>query len=303
MDNPAAHEDSFYEQFFSDVLLAPVPEPTDEVIKIANELEKEAAVTDKKFEDEKKLIKDFKANSTSATFTPLFQSFKPLIYKAAMPNMINSPIPQAAHMALATQAFYDAAKTWDHKKGASFRTHIYGAVNDKGKRLNYKYQNLGYIPENRAAKYGPIHNAMAILKDSLGREPSTFEIADELSIPPGQVEKLLKEIRKDRILDDSTISQNTFFRTDRARALAQDLQYELIPQHQVVIEHMFGLNGKKELLTATGMADIPAIAKATKLKESQVRSAKKIIEKKAKRYLGLSQPTEEDVISEEGDFA
>src|ERR1035437_9961556 len=105
-----------------------------------------------KKQNEITLFKSFKADPTPATFQPLYASYKPVIYAAAMKNMRGSQVPQAAHMALAAQSFYDALKTFDPSKGG-LSTHVYGYVENRGKRLNYKYMNIGYIPEKRITKY------------------------------------------------------------------------------------------------------------------------------------------------------
>ena len=47
-------------------------------------------------EEELKMFHAYKKNPAPETFRPLYNSFKPVIYKAALPNMKNSQIPQSA---------------------------------------------------------------------------------------------------------------------------------------------------------------------------------------------------------------
>lgn len=254
-------------------------------------MKKEGAETledfSKKREEEIKLLSNFKKNPTKETFTPLYQSFKPWIYKAARPNMFGSPIPQSAHLAYAAQSFLDAIRTHDPKL-APFRIHAYSTVLNKGKRLNLKYQNIGYIPEARATKYQLFNNSIAMLKEMLGREPSTLEISDELKWSPKMVETMRKEIRKDLILDEAKSEAFSLARSDKAKQALQDLQYGLIPAHQVVLEHAVGLNGKQAMLKPNGGPDLGAISKATKLSVPQIRSALKTITRKYKQYQGYA---------------
>lgn len=249
-------------------------------------------------EHELNLFHTFKKSPTPETFQPLYESFKPLIVDAAKPNVVGSPLPRAAHMAYAAQNFYDSLRTYDPSKG-SLRTHVFNSVREKGKRLNYKYQNIGYIPEARAPKYGQVTNAMAMLRSTLGREPSAVEIADELHISVKNVETFLKEMRKGLLQDEILSKAAPVYKSDKVKQLAMDIQYSLIPAHQVVLEHVFGLNGKPELIKPNGSADKQAIAKKTNLSTAQVNSAFKTISRKMRQYTGEVSLAEESEAEED----
>lgn len=250
----------------------------------------------KKREDDIRLLNVFKKDPSPATFTPLYQSFKPLIYKASRPNSFGSPLPASAHMALASQSFLDAIRTHNPKL-APFHIHAYTTILNKGKRLNLKYQNIGYIPEARATKYQFFNNTVALLNEQFGREPSTLELADELKWSPKMVETMRKEIRKDLLMDESKAEAFSIIKSDKARQALQDIQYGLIPAHQSVLEHAVGLNGNPALLKSSGGPDLQAISKATKLSVPRIRSALKTITRKYKQYHGYSLAPE-DVESE-----
>ena len=253
---------------------------------------------DKKSKD-MELYYAFKKSPSPQTFQPLYEQFKPTIINAAYKNMHKSPIPKAAHMAMAAQSFYDALRTFDPSKGV-LNSHIYQNVENKGKRLNYKYQNIGYIPEARASKFGPIVNTIAMLRTHLGREPSAIEVADESSLSVKTVETFMKENRGSRLLDESHAG-DSFFQSDKAQQLARDIQYELIPAHRVVLEHMVGLNGKQIIEKSNGQADIHGIAKITGLSLQQVNSAKKTISRKFRQYMGVLAHGEEEEGEEFGE--
>lgn len=232
------------------------------------------------------LLKAFKKDPGQHTFMPLYQSFKPMIINAAKRNMFGSPIPQAAHMMYAAQSFLDAVRTHDPVKGA-FSSHMYNTVFEKGKRLNLKYQNIGYIPEARATKYQAFQTAQYLLREQLGREPSTLEISDEMAIPPAEVERLRKEIRQDLILNEALPNAGpAFAQSDKAMQVARDLQYSLIPKHRVVLEHAVGINGITPLLKRNGGPDVHAISRAAKITVPEVRSALKTISRKFKEFRG-----------------
>lgn len=298
---------------FSDLMELPVEPSADwlsdeEVSIIEQELEKSAmekialmnpapaplspVELKSKRQKEADLLKSFKADPGQHTFMPLYTSMRPMIYNAALSNMARSPIPQAAHMALAAQSFYDATRTFDANKGSSFTTHMFNTVREKGKRLNLKYQNIGYIPETRATKYQGYQNALHLLKEELGREPSDIEVADESGMPVREIERMRKEITTDYVGREYLVSKGMgFAQSDKAMQIARDIYPSLEPKHQVVLEHMVGLNGKESLVKKSGKSDIASIAKKSGLKLSDVRSARKTIARKFKdhrTYMGTS---------------
>lgn len=239
-----------------------------------------------KKEQEKKLLSEFKANPTKDTFTPLFQAFKPLIYAAAYRNMLGSTIPQSAHMMQAAQSFLDATRTWKPDKG-QFNTHAYQTVMQKGKRLNLTYQNIGYIPEERGTKYQLFNNTITLLKEQLGREPSNHEIADELAWPVKKVETMRQEVQSSYLMSESDYNPVST-RSNRVLQAARDVMYSLIPQHQLVLQHQMGLDGKQSYTKRGGGTDIAALSRATNLTPAQIRSAMKTISRKLKDYLGYA---------------
>jgi DNA-directed RNA polymerase specialized sigma subunit len=262
-------------------------------------LEKTAGKTPEQVKKERaaelELLDKFKKNPSKETFTPLYQSFKPLIYQATRGNMIGSPIPQSAHMALAAQSFLDSIRTHNPKL-APFHIHAFSTINNKGKRLNYKYQNIGYIPEARATKYQTFTNASNWLRDQLGREPSSHELADELGWSPKLVETFTKEIRKDLLLEEGRSEQLSVIKSDKAQQALRDISYNLIPEHQLVLDRIQGWSTGTPLVKKNGGADIQAVSKSTGLSVPKIRSALKTITRKYKQYHGLmkSTPTEEE---------
>lgn len=255
--------------------------------KIELELIKEASAPhspvdlSKKRSEEEAMLERFRKEPSPNTFMPLYNSMKPFVMRAASMNMVRSQIPKAAHEMQAAQSFMDAARTYKKEKGSSFRTHAFTTVFEKGKRLNLKYQNIDYQPEARATKYQHYQNAIYVLREQLGREPSDIELADELSLPVVEIERMRKEINRD-LIEQSHFSNRglAFAQTDRAMQAARDIYPTLEPKHQLVMEYTFGLNGKPSLVKKSGKSDITAIAKAAGIKLSDVRSARKTIKRK-----------------------
>lgn len=255
----------------------------------------------KKREEEEKLLGAFKSKPSKETFMPLYQSFKPWIYQAARKNMFGSPLPQAAHMAYAAQSFLDAIRTHNPKL-APFRIHAYTTVFNKGKRLNLKYQNIGYIPEARATKHQLFTNAENMLREQLSREPSAHELADEIGWSVKDVDTMRKEVRKDLVLDEGHAETFSIAKSNKATQIFQDMMYSLIPAHQSVLEHAVGLNGKSAMVKPSGGPDLSAISKATHLSVPKIRSALRTITRKYKQFSGSIGPEVEEQAEEGGSY-
>ena len=262
-----------------------------------------AKTLSEKRQKEKELLNGFLKDPSKETFMPLYTSYKPLIIRAAEKNMRGSTIPRAAHMALAAQSFLDATRTFDPKRGANFTTHMFNTVFEKGKRLNLKYQNIGYIPESRATKYQAYQTALHLLREELGREPSSIEIADESGISVAEIEKLRKEVTRDLIAHEHLVNRGLgFAQSDKAMQVARDLMHSLEPKHALVLEYIVGLNGKPSLVKKSGKSDIPAIAKATGLGLNDVRSARKTIKRKYQEYRAfMGQGQDLDILMDESE--
>lgn len=269
---------------------------TDEDMKREEESLYKLSAEDLKVKREREagLLQAFKKSPSKTTFMPLYTSYKPFIINAAKRNMFGSPIPPAAHIMYAAQSFLDAIRTHDPAKGG-FNTHAFNTISEKGKRLNLKYQNIGYIPESRATKYQAFQTAQHLLREHLGREPSTLELADEMAMPPNEIERMRKEMRQDLLMVEHLPNIGpAIAQSDKAMQFARDLQYSLIPKHRVVLEHAIGLNGVKPLLKPSGAPDIKAIAKTAKLTVPEIRSAIKTINRKFKEHRGTIGTTETD---------
>lgn len=234
--------------------------------------------------NELEIFNKFKKTGDKKHFQELYSSMKPLIYKAAERAAYGSNIPESAHRIYAAQAFLDSLKTFNPNSGASLQTHVYGSVQNKVKRLNYEYQDLGKKPENRAVMVGQFQNAFENLRSDLGREPSAAEIADHMSIPIKQVGHLQKELRKDLGMGDGT-DEIGYSGETHEEEFVQFLYFELNPEEKVVYEYITGSYGKPKLSKGKNKIDYPGIAQRMGISESKVRVLHNGIRVKLKKVL------------------
>lgn len=220
--------------------------------------------------DESTLFDKWKETQNPIYFRGLYQSMKPLLDSAATKASFGSNIPKSAHQIWAAQNFHDALKTFKPDKGVTLQTHVYGAVHQKAKRLNYLYQNLGQIPEPRAMQIGLYQNITSALREQLGREPSAAEIADEMSIGLKDVERLQKEVQKDLSL--TGLEEQITIESPKEEEILNMLYYELSNEQKLVYDYVWGKHGRQPHIKANGKVDFDGIARQAGFSSSKARS-------------------------------
>lgn len=196
---------------------------------------------------------------------------KPLIYSAAQKASYGSNIPESAHRIYAAQNFLEALRTFKPGTGASLQTHVYGSVHQKAKRLNYTYGNLGFITEPRAAKVGLFQTEHANLRDSLGREPTTQELATRLNWSVKDVANLQNEVHKDLALAEGVEEQATVEGSIDEEKLEM-LYFDLLPEEKAVFDYVFGKHGKPRLLKPNNKIDYEQLGRSSGYSASKARA-------------------------------
>lgn len=223
-------------------------------------------------------------------FEWLYQSHKPVIYKAAERYLHSTTLPKAAVRSDMLRQYLHALDTYDPTKGAAIPTHIYKHMQHTGRYIT-KYQNVGKIPEERAHLIGLYQNRLAHLRDQFGREPSNAEVADDMTaslaevaelnktvktVSPHTVETLRREVRRD-LLAEAPGGETA---TESSRLLDHILflHGSLSPEQQVVLEHTFTGFGKP-------VVDDPIeLGPMVGMSPQKVRALRKQIAERVKRY-------------------
>ena len=240
-------------------------------------MDKEAADLDSIFEK-------WRATQNPEHFKALYTAMKPDIEKAGMKASYGSNIPQAAHKIYQAQVFMDALRTFNPERG-KLKTHVYGAVQNKAKRLNYLYQDIGYKPEPRASKVGLYQNEYENLRQYLGREPSTTELADQLGWNQKDVVNIQKEVVKDLAISDG-IEEHAVAQGSRDLEVLNFLYYELSGEEKLVYDYVLGAHGKPKLVKPGGKTpDYDKIARQAGFSASKARTVWKRVGAKLKKAL------------------
>lgn len=217
------------------------------------------------------LYHEWKQTGSKEAFQGLYTSMKPLLFDAARKAAYRSPLPKSAHQIWAAQSMLDALRTYDPKAGTALQTHIYTAVNQKQKRLNYDYGNIGRMPEPRATRIGLFQNETENLRTELDRAPSSAELADRLGWSLKTVELTQREVHKNLSISDGVDAQ-PFYESSLDRAILDDIYFDLSGEQQTVYDYIFGLHGKPRLTKANGKVDFEDIGRRSGYSSSKARS-------------------------------
>jgi DNA-directed RNA polymerase specialized sigma subunit len=231
------------------------------------------------------LFNRWKQNPSKPNFQSLYRGFGGLINKASQKASYGSNLPRAAFKLQAAQEFYNAINTFDPEKG-KLKTHLYGSIEKKLNRLNYKYANVGRIIERSGSDLGVYNvtqyqNAVESLRYKLNREPSAVEIAQEMGITVDKVDKFSKELRKDLSLNSDLENMVTF---DEIAAVDDPIiqmhYYDMGPEEQNLFDYARGSHGKKKIAKPNGEPDWKEIARTMNISESKVNKLRQKIVKR-----------------------
>jgi len=239
--------------------------------------------------EELEVWKRWKQQPTTEDFGWLHQRHKGLIYKAQERNLKTTTLPKAAVVSDGLRQYITALQSWQPQKGA-FSTHLNQIMQHNGRYLQ-KYQNIGKIPEERGRMIGLFQNRLAHLRETLGREPSNAELADDMKASMAEVAELNRSARK------LTPAMVGTLRREVRRDLNQDqpggqvqleasplldhlvfLHGSLSPEQQLVLEHTYQGFGKPVI------EDPVALGPVIGLSPQKIRSLKKQIADQVNRY-------------------
>ena len=129
---------------------------------------------------------NWKNNGDKNSLKHLINNLKPIIQSET--TKLSGSLPPSALKGEVLSWTIRAIKDYDPSKGTKLSTHVYNWTR-KAKRLNYTYQNIANMGEDKQLQYSKYHHAMTTLEDELGRDPTTAEIAQRMGWSEKEVEK------------------------------------------------------------------------------------------------------------------
>mgnify|MGYP000874197948 CR=1 FL=1 len=169
-------------------------------------------------------------NGDSSVKKTLIRSLEPVI-KSQVNRFRNSGLPIPALELEGKRLAGIAIDSYDPTQ-SQLNTHVINNLK-KLSRFSTTYQNIGHIPEPRALLIGKYNTIYANLEDDLGREPTLYELADRMHIPPAEVNRLQLEMRNDLQMElPSDEDEGGFYMyvapemEDRKKRMALDAVYD-----------------------------------------------------------------------------
>ena len=190
--------------------------------------------------------KAWKADPNPKTLSHLFRQMEPVMFSATKINQgsISPAVIQAEAKIQALKAF----KTYDPKHEVKLSTHVHNYL-QKVNRLNYQYQEIFAVPEQRRIKYQTFQKAKQDLEDNLKREPNAEELADHLHWSRAEVGRFLSESKTE--LSDSQPHSSDLALHDvhsiRDATMMSYIYNDLPPKSKMLLEHTAGYNGQPVL--------------------------------------------------------
>lgn len=213
----------------------------------------------------------------------LLKSLGPLI-NTQVGKYTNSGLPKMSIELEGLRLAGNALDTYDPTK-AQLNTHVVNNLK-KLSRFVTDYQNIGHIPEPRALMIGKYNNTHSYLTETLGREPTSLELADSMLVPLKEVERLQDELRKDLYMgnvveEDDDTGFYEFIDPDGGSQFKEALEFvyfDSTPEEKLILESYTGLYGKPKLSSKQ-------IAQKLNITEAQLKLKRKKLAEEIKEIV------------------
>lgn len=188
--------------------------------------------------------RDYKAAPSPLKRSELLKRFDGLIQNQV--NKWSGPISRDVLLnearALAAKAF----DTYNPNAGAALSTHLTNQLLPLSRTV-YTYQNAARMPENITQKLQTFNVANESLKLTLGRDPTTDELHQELGWSGPEITRIRDYNHRDLVESGPAVGGD-FYQQDQNDLddmLLGGIYFELSPQEKTLFEHTTGYNGAK----------------------------------------------------------
>ena len=207
---------------------------------------------------------EYRRNPTPQNRSNLLQRFSGLI-NGQVNKWTGSAVSRDV---LLNEARLLAVKAFDNYKpesGASLATYLTNQLLPLS-RVVYTHQNIARMPENLTQKVHTFSVANDMLKTTLGREPTTEELHNELGWTASEISRVRDYNHSDLIESGPKVTSDFYGNTnvfDDDEVLLGGIYFELTPDEKQLFEHVTGYNGVRKLSN-------PELMKKFKCTQSQL---------------------------------
>lgn len=142
----------------------------------------------------------------------------------------------------------DAFRTFDPNRGVKLTTHVMNHLQGL-RRASRQQQQFLRVPERAAMEQAYMQRMEAELQETLGRDPSTTELADYSGLPLPKIARLRKYLpgAAESSLADDTAIESPLDPLNREMRIAELLHSELPERDQRIMEWSLGMWGTPKL--------------------------------------------------------
>lgn len=193
------------------------------------------------------LWEQYREAKSPAARTELLKRFEPLIHSQV--QKWDGIVPRDVLNNEAKVLTAKAIDSYDPSKGAALGTHVTNNLAPLSRTV-YTYQNTARLPENITLRMQSYEAARDHLVSTLGREPTTDELRDELGWTANEINRIQQYNRKDLVESGGAVSGD-FYATndDDEDAELAAIYFSLMPEEKKLFEDMTGYNGAQKLST------------------------------------------------------
>lgn len=212
------------------------------------------------------LVRKWKDTRDPKYFREAYREMSGLIHSATLKAATGSNIPKSVFKLRAVQQFHDSLESFDEKRGVQLGSHVYKAVHEKSKRLNYSYADIARIPERSGTgvgiyHVGPFQETLEILQHRYGRDATDKEVAQEMGYSEKQIRALRKDITKDYSFSGDVEEMSAVDDDSLNLDLLNAIYYDLTPEQKKYYDFVTGQHGQQAIKKHTGAVDQNAIAR------------------------------------------
>ena len=231
-------------------------------------------------QDELDLWKQWNDSKDPYKLDELLTSYRPMI-KSTVRKWSGGGISDSVLRSKAEVQAIKAFQSYNPDKGTGLGTHVFNNMK-KVSRVVYENQNVSRIPEHRITKIGTFNNVRSFLEGKLDREPTSQELATELSWSLKDVNKMERSLQQDLLVSNDLLSDygmQSSYDDERDRDVVDFIYYELDNREKLVFEYLTGKYGKPKLAAGD-------IAAKIGMSDATVSRIRKSIENKIVKHRG-----------------
>jgi len=185
------------------------------------------------------LWREWRKTNDAQILKKLLDRLQPLIYREVV--KWGSTVPPAALESKGRLLTVEALQSYNPNRGAAIGTHITARLRKLSRHV-YPHQNVARLPENKQLMFNTVSVAQNNLYDSLGRDPTVTELADELKWTSRKVVDFQNSFARRELVE----SEGDFRDIDKEDNTLTDFYYHgLAPEDQDVFGDITGYGGVK----------------------------------------------------------